>query len=166
MGIKLRRYGVNQAIFTPKTPDFSRQNIRTFKDKHRNFVSKTSDVFSFPAENTGKHTENGLKTLMLHFCDISNKDFPVGFRRPSQAVTDTSKAAAWRLPERRKKNCTLFHTQHFSSWIFFNTIPEMTSARHTVEPPFSVLKTGNRKKIKGHHHEDGLFLYNRHELRR
>ena len=125
----------------PQTSVLSRQNLGC--------LSLRSPMFSFfRPEIVGKPYKCASETLMLHFCDISNKDFPVGFRRPSQAVTDTSKAAAWRLPERRKKNCTLFHTQHFSSWIFFNTIPEMTSARHTVEPPFSVLKTGNRKKSR------------------
>ena len=166
MGIKLRRYGVNQAIFTPKTPDFSRQNIRTFKDKHRNFVSKKSDVFSFPAENTGKHTENGLKTLMLHFCDISNKDFPVGFRRPSQAVTDTSKAAAWRLPERRKKK---LHTFPYSALFLLDFLQYHTRndiCKTYGRASFFCFEDRKPKKIKGHHHEDGLFLYNRHELRR
>ena len=39
----------NRAVLTSKTSDFSRQNIRTFGDKHPYFCPKRSDVFAFPA---------------------------------------------------------------------------------------------------------------------
>ena len=37
----------NRVVLASKTSDFSRQNIRTFRAKHRNFTPKKSDVFIF-----------------------------------------------------------------------------------------------------------------------
>ena len=47
-----------------KTSDFSSINIRTFRAKHRNFVSKKSDVSAFPVENAGN---NPFSPILQYF---------------------------------------------------------------------------------------------------
>ena len=59
----------NRAVLTSKTSDFSRQNIRTFGDKHPYFCPKKSDVFAFSA---GKPR----KMPFSRFCNISDRRMP------------------------------------------------------------------------------------------
>lgn len=47
-----------------KTSDFSSINIRTFRAKHRNFVSKKSDDSAFPVENAGN---NPFSPILQYF---------------------------------------------------------------------------------------------------
>ena len=59
----------NRVVLASKTSDFSRQNIRTFGDKHPYFCPKKSDVFAFPA---GKPR----KMPFSWFCNISDRRLP------------------------------------------------------------------------------------------
>ena len=47
-----------------KTSGFSSINIRTFRAKHRNFVSKKSDVSAFSVENAGN---NPFSPILQYF---------------------------------------------------------------------------------------------------
>ena len=119
---KKRQNRREMRTFFAKTSDFLGINLRTFDAKHRNFPSKKSDVFTFPAGKSRKNAEKRhqmpTKLILQYFgpkeVAVTSDGLLGALSRPSMTETGPKKAGSGKIAH----SCIFRSPQHVSAGFY------------------------------------------------